>query len=142
VTAPLETNPHFDLVRAWFDARGASGDHTPDLEEELDQRQLDDVEYYFGEPTCAVDDHVLEVAGLVSLDKVYEPDVFERYRPGGGRAHGHTFSVEHVTSPQPAVWVARRFTEHDLADGIFDTHMEELIDIVVALRHDLGVSDH
>jgi hypothetical protein len=39
------------------------------------------------------------------------------------------------------VWVARRFTGHDLADGIFDTHMEELIDIVEALRDDLGVSD-
>lgn len=142
MTTPIETNPHFDLIRAWFDTRGARPDFSPDLDELIDQRRFEGVEYYFGEPTCRPDNHVVEVAGLVSVDRPHDPGYFARFESNVyGPEREHAFSVEYVTSPQYAVWVARRFTENELTDGLFATRMEELVSLTEDLRRDLGVAD-
>lgn len=140
MTTPIETNPHFDLIRAWFDNLGARPDFTPDPDEQIDQRRFEGVEYYFGEPTCRPDDHVVEVAGLVSVNRQHDPTYFERYVSDiTGPEREHAYSVEYVTSPQYAVWVARRFTESELTDGLFPTRMEELVSLTEDLRRDLGI---
>ncbi len=140
MTTPHETNPHFDLIRAWFDARGARPDFAPDLDEQIDQRRYEGVEYYFGEPTCRPDEHVAEVAGLVSVDREHDARYFERFSSNvTGPEREHAYSVEYVTSPQYAVWVARRFTETELTDGLFATRMEELVSLTEDMRRDLGI---
>lgn len=140
MTAPHETNPHFDLIRSWFDCHGARPDFTPDLDEQIDQRRYEGVEYYFGEPTCQPDRHVVEVAGLVSVDREHDPDYFRQFLSAvNGPERAHTYSIEYVTSPQYAVWVARRFTETELTDGLFATRMEEIVSLTEDIRRDLGI---
>lgn len=140
MTTPRGTNEHFDLVRIWFDARGARTDRAPDPDEQLDQRIFDGVEYYFGEPTCRIDDHVVEVAALASVEREHDPEYFRHHISRGlGPERSHEISIEYVTSPQHAVWVARRFTETELTDGLFDMRMEELVDLTDDVRRDLGI---
>ena len=140
MTAPIETNPHFDLIRAWFDTHGARPDFTPDPDEQIHQRRYEGMEYYFGEPTCRPDNHVVEVAGLVSVNRQHDPEFFRRYTSNvNGSERDHAYSVEYVTSPQYAVWVARRFTESELTDGLFATRMEELVSLTDDMRRDLGI---
>lgn len=131
----IENSQHMVSVVDWFILEGASHDETRFGQELLDRVELRGIDYFFGDSTCNVDHHLVEVAALASLGAPYDTaTLWSMIAPLAETLDGHNLVLDLWGDEEQAVWVAARLSDLDLAPGRIDERLAELVTLAEHVR--------
>jgi len=131
----IEPEPHKVAVLDWFILEGADHDETQFGLEAIDGVTLDDIEYYFGDPTENFHHYIFEVTALAVLGAPFDTDtVREIVAPVADGLDGHDYEVEVTNEVDLTVWVTCRLAEVDLAPDRLGARLGELVTLAKRVR--------
>ena len=131
----IEPEPHMVAVLDWFILEGADHDETRFGFEALDSLHLAGIDYFYGDSTCLVDHHVVEVAGLASLGAPYDTaTLLSMVEPLASLLDGHNLDIEVSGDEEQAIWVTARLSDLDLTPETIETRLGELVALTARVR--------
>lgn len=131
----LENARYMVSVVDWFILEGADHDETQFGGKLLDRVELRGIDYFFGDTTCDVDHHIIEVAALAVLGAPYDAaTLWSMVAPLAQSVDGHNLEIDVDHHEDTAVWVAARLSDLDLSPGRIDERLRELVELAERVR--------
>ena len=131
----IEIDPHMVTVLDWFILEGGDHDETQFGLGSIDAVTLDGIDYYFGDSTCDVDHHLVEVAALASLGAPFDTGtLWSMVEPLATRLDGHNMDIDVSGDEEQAVWVTCRLSDLDLVPDRIGLRLGELVTLATKVR--------
>ena len=136
----LEREPHMVAVLDWFVLEGAHHDEARFGGEVIDALTLDDIDYYYSDPTKDFDHYIVEIVALASIGAPFDIDtVHELVAPIASTLEGHDLEIEVDDQCDGIiVWVVCRLTPDELDPGAAGRRLTPFIALAKQVRDRVG----